>query len=115
MDTKDVVYIYAIGFQNQSPQDVPLWYMNYFELKETETLGAQEKLLLLLNCSEKFKLGAFLIISLSEIIFLTYLYVWAYYSLLNICSYQPEMTFLPSEATRYLTSSLVQIAIFSSF
>lgn len=33
------------GVQNRPPQDVPLGHVNYFELKSTETLQAQDKLL----------------------------------------------------------------------
>lgn len=35
----------ASGVQNESPQGVPLWQADYFELKATETLWAQEELL----------------------------------------------------------------------
>lgn len=54
-------YLYCIicynivGIQNESPQDVSLWYADDFELKATNTLWAQEKFLLLLNYLEKFK------------------------------------------------------------
>lgn len=37
---------------------VPLWYVDYFELKASETLQAQEKLLFPLNYLEEFKFGA---------------------------------------------------------
>lgn len=37
-----------VGFQNESPEDVLLRHADFFELKETEILGAQEKLLPLL-------------------------------------------------------------------
>ena len=32
----------AVGFQNESPQDVSLWYAAYFELKATLALGSRE-------------------------------------------------------------------------
>lgn len=35
------------GVLNESPQDVPLWHVDYLEQKAIETLQAQEKLLLL--------------------------------------------------------------------
>lgn len=35
----------SLGVQNESPQEVSLWYANYLELKETKTLWAQENLL----------------------------------------------------------------------
>lgn len=35
----------TVGVRNKSPQDVSLWYSDYSELKTTETLWAQEKLL----------------------------------------------------------------------
>lgn len=46
------------GVLNEPPQDVPQWYADYFELKATETLQAQEKLLFPspLNYIEEFKL-----------------------------------------------------------
>lgn len=43
-------------------QDMPLWYADYFEIKATETLQTQEKLLPTLNSLEKFKLEALHII-----------------------------------------------------
>lgn len=43
-------------------QDMPLWYADYFEIKATETLQTQEKLLPPLNSLEKFKLEALHII-----------------------------------------------------
>lgn len=36
-----------VGVQNQSPQYAPLWYVDCFKLKVTETLQDQEKLLFL--------------------------------------------------------------------
>lgn len=47
-----------VGVQNTSPQDMPLWYVDYFELKAAEALQAQEKLLPFLNYLEKCKWGA---------------------------------------------------------
>lgn len=35
------------GAQNQPPQNVPLWHVDYFEQKASKTLQAQEKLLFL--------------------------------------------------------------------
>lgn len=46
-----------VGVQNESPQDMPLWYEDYFELKALETLWAQEKLCPY-NYLEEFELGA---------------------------------------------------------
>lgn len=42
-----------IGIQNKSPQDVPLWDVDYVGLKATKTLQAQEQVLPLLNYLEK--------------------------------------------------------------
>lgn len=36
----------SVGVQNKPPQGVPQQYVDYFELKATETPWAQEKLLL---------------------------------------------------------------------
>ena len=41
--------------QNRPAQNVPLWHVNYFELKVIKTLQAHEKLLPLLK---EFKIGA---------------------------------------------------------
>lgn len=38
-------YKAIVGVQNESPQDVPLWHVNYFELQATDNLKVQEKLL----------------------------------------------------------------------
>lgn len=35
-----------VGIQNEPPQDVPQWYMAYFEKKANKTLQVQKKLLL---------------------------------------------------------------------
>lgn len=35
----------TVGVQNESPQNAPQWYVDYFELKASETLQAQDKLL----------------------------------------------------------------------
>lgn len=49
-----------LGVQHEPPQDMPLWGVDHFKLKATETLRAQEKRLspLPLNYVEEFKLGA---------------------------------------------------------
>lgn len=47
---------------NESPQNVPQQYVDYFELKASETLQAEEKLLSSLNYLEEFKFVALPII-----------------------------------------------------
>lgn len=59
----------AVRVYNESPQDVSLWYVDYFELKASETLNAQRKLLPYLNYLE-FKLGGLAYNKLSNISFL---------------------------------------------
>lgn len=34
--------VYIVRIQNESPQGVPLWYADYFQLKVTETLQDRE-------------------------------------------------------------------------
>lgn len=41
-----------VGLQNESSQDVPLWYVHCFELQATKTLWTEEKLLPLLELEE---------------------------------------------------------------
>lgn len=48
-----------VGAQKGSPQDVPLWQMDYFVTKgNPNPLGWRETSAPLLNCREEFKLGA---------------------------------------------------------
>lgn len=60
----------AVRVYNESPQDVSLWYVDYFELKASETLKAQRKLLPYLNYLVEFKLGSLAYNKLSNISFL---------------------------------------------
>lgn len=46
------------GFQNRPPQDVPVWYVDCFELKAIETLQAVRNFYLFFK---EFKFGALLI------------------------------------------------------
>ena len=45
--------------QNKSPQNVPLWHVDFFELKAVETMRGQKKLFYFLNL-EEYKLGGLL-------------------------------------------------------
>lgn len=41
-----MVYYGFVVIQNEPHQDVPHWYLGYFELKATKTLWTEDKLLL---------------------------------------------------------------------
>lgn len=49
-------FLNHVGVQNKSPQDMPQWCMDCFELKTTKILWAQEKLLLPLKYLKEFEL-----------------------------------------------------------
>lgn len=45
LSQRNVSIVEGVGVQKDTPQDVTQWYVDYFELKATQTLWAQEKLL----------------------------------------------------------------------
>lgn len=58
----------VVGVQNQSPQEVPLCYADYFELEATNSVGSREPSALL-NYLEKPELRALPIMSVGEDLF----------------------------------------------
>lgn len=82
------------------PQNVPLWRVNYFELKGVKNLRLMRTFYLSL---QEFNLGALPIISMITRNNCVDQSIWQGKHLLTT-----TMTFLPSEAPKCLTSSLAQ-------
>lgn len=81
-----------VGAQNDSPQDVPLGFGDFFEVKAILALGSRETPTPPFSHIEKDELGTY-IKTLSAITFSTYVYGRAKFCLLNICSYHPSINF----------------------
>lgn len=62
-----VLSMAAMGFQNKSAQDVPLWYVDCSELKAAFSLRLNRNSCPSFNYLEEFALGALPIMRLSEI------------------------------------------------
>lgn len=67
------ISIENVGIQNEWPQDMPLWHVNYFELNATEASWAQKKFMPSLNYLEEFILEGLPISDYQRELLLAYL------------------------------------------